>query len=376
MLLLPRRGRDRDRQRRAGEKTQARGAPTRAAGNVACTGGREQRHPRGQLHRLAQAHAQSGGSRLRVLGRRYRRTAARGDGRRPGPRCGPGLERGTSHSGPAIDAAHGRFAPFLLYGITGSGKTEVYLHAVEQTLRRSQRALVLVPEIGLTPQLVGRFRERFAAPVAVLHSALTDTRAPGRLARVRVAARRASCSARARRCSRRSQISASSSSTKSTTPRSSSTRAASAIRRATSPSCARSVPARPSCSARRRRRWKPCRTWSAENSRGCRCRGAPARRCRRAPRSSICARTRSAPASRPRPWRPCSATSPTTDRCWCTSTGAATRPRSRARPAAGSRRAATAMPGSRCTWAPRACAATTAVPMRRCPRNARNAATA
>jgi primosomal protein N' (replication factor Y) len=75
----------------------------------------------------------------------------------------------------AIDAAHGRFAAFLLYGITGSGKTEVYLHAVEHTLRRGRRALVLVPEIGLTPQLVGRFRERFAVPVAVLHSALTDT---------------------------------------------------------------------------------------------------------------------------------------------------------------------------------------------------------
>jgi len=74
----------------------------------------------------------------------------------------------------AIDAAQGRFAPFLLYGITGSGKTEVYLHAVEHTLRRDRRALVLVPEIGLTPQLVGRFRERFVVPVAVLHSALTD----------------------------------------------------------------------------------------------------------------------------------------------------------------------------------------------------------
>jgi primosomal protein N' (replication factor Y) len=75
----------------------------------------------------------------------------------------------------AIDAAHGRFAPFLLYGITGSGKTEVYLHVVEHALRHGRRALVLVPEIGLTPQLVGRFRERFAVPVAVLHSALTDT---------------------------------------------------------------------------------------------------------------------------------------------------------------------------------------------------------
>jgi primosomal protein N' (replication factor Y) len=74
----------------------------------------------------------------------------------------------------AIDAAAGKFAPLLLHGITGSGKTEVYLHAVEHALRRDRRALVLVPEIGLTPQLVGRFRERFAVRVAVLHSGLSD----------------------------------------------------------------------------------------------------------------------------------------------------------------------------------------------------------
>jgi primosomal protein N' (replication factor Y) (superfamily II helicase) len=88
---------------------------------------------------------------------------------------GPPLSDIQSVAVEAIDAAQARFAPFLLYGITGSGKTEVYLHAVERTLRRNRRALILVPEIGLTPQLVGRFRERFAVPVAVLHSALTDT---------------------------------------------------------------------------------------------------------------------------------------------------------------------------------------------------------
>jgi primosomal protein N' (replication factor Y) len=88
---------------------------------------------------------------------------------------GPPLSDEQAAAVGAIDAAHARFAPLLLYGITGSGKTEVYLQAVERTLRRRQRALVLVPEIGLTPQLVGRFRERFAAPLALLHSALTDT---------------------------------------------------------------------------------------------------------------------------------------------------------------------------------------------------------
>lgn len=68
----------------------------------------------------------------------------------------------------------GRFGAFVLYGITGSGKTEVYLQIVASVLARGGRALVLVPEIGLTPQLVARFRERFDAPLAVLHSGLTD----------------------------------------------------------------------------------------------------------------------------------------------------------------------------------------------------------
>jgi len=62
---------------------------------------------------------------------------------------------------------------FLLHGVTGSGKTEVYLRAAEQVLGRGQQVLVLVPEIGLTPQLVGRFRARFGELIAVLHSGLS-----------------------------------------------------------------------------------------------------------------------------------------------------------------------------------------------------------
>jgi primosomal protein N' (replication factor Y) len=89
--------------------------------------------------------------------------------------AGPALSPEQAVAVNAIDAAAPRFAPFLLYGITGSGKTEVYLHATEHALRRGRRALVLVPEIGLTPQLVARFRSRFTVPVAVLHSALTDS---------------------------------------------------------------------------------------------------------------------------------------------------------------------------------------------------------
>ena len=72
----------------------------------------------------------------------------------------------------ALDA--GGFQPFLLQGVTGSGKTEVYLRAAEHALARGGGALVLVPEIALTPQLVGRFRSRFGASVAVLHSGLRD----------------------------------------------------------------------------------------------------------------------------------------------------------------------------------------------------------
>jgi len=74
-----------------------------------------------------------------------------------------------------IDACHGRFGAFLLHGITGSGKTEVYLRLVERVLARGERALILVPEIGLTPQLVGRFATRFCVPMATLHSGLTGT---------------------------------------------------------------------------------------------------------------------------------------------------------------------------------------------------------
>ncbi len=66
------------------------------------------------------------------------------------------------------------FTPFLLHGVTGSGKTEVYLQAIAHALEQGANALVLVPEISLTPQLVRRFRARFGSGIAVLHSALSD----------------------------------------------------------------------------------------------------------------------------------------------------------------------------------------------------------
>lgn len=71
----------------------------------------------------------------------------------------------------ALDAAE--YRTFLLQGVTGSGKTEVYLRAIEAALARGRGAIVIVPEIALTPQTVGWFRSRFG-DVAVLHSRLTD----------------------------------------------------------------------------------------------------------------------------------------------------------------------------------------------------------
>lgn len=69
----------------------------------------------------------------------------------------------------------GEFGRFLLHGVTGSGKTEVYLQAAARAIKEGGSAILLVPEIGLTPQFLARFRARFGEdPVAVLHSGLTD----------------------------------------------------------------------------------------------------------------------------------------------------------------------------------------------------------
>ncbi|MDR1850046.1 MAG: primosomal protein N', partial [Zoogloeaceae bacterium] len=74
----------------------------------------------------------------------------------------------------SIVAAEG-FQPFLLYGVTGSGKTEVYLRLIEYALAKGRQALVLTPEINLTPQLETRIQARFhATPIVMLHSGLTE----------------------------------------------------------------------------------------------------------------------------------------------------------------------------------------------------------
>ncbi|MGH8132779.1 MAG: replication restart helicase PriA, partial [Steroidobacteraceae bacterium] len=88
--------------------------------------------------------------------------------------AGPALLAEQVEAVESVSRSLGSFGAFVLHGITGSGKTEVYLRLVERVIGEGRSALLLVPEIGLTPQLVGRFRERFEAPMAVLHSALTD----------------------------------------------------------------------------------------------------------------------------------------------------------------------------------------------------------
>jgi primosomal protein N' (replication factor Y) len=85
----------------------------------------------------------------------------------------------------AIAGALGTFAPFLLHGVTGSGKTEVYLRVIAQARARGDNALVLVPEISLTPQLAARFRARFGDEVAILHSGLSEQARLGEWTRLR-----------------------------------------------------------------------------------------------------------------------------------------------------------------------------------------------
>lgn len=87
---------------------------------------------------------------------------------------GPALRDDQRAAVESIRSARG-FAPFLLFGVTGSGKTEVYLRIIEEVVQSGRQALVLVPEIGLTPQLVARFTERLGGAPGVLHSGCTPT---------------------------------------------------------------------------------------------------------------------------------------------------------------------------------------------------------
>ena len=84
------------------------------------------------------------------------------------------LNRGQQAAVDVVQESGKGFQPFLLDGVTGSGKTEVYLTLVEQALAAGRQVLILAPEIGLTPQLLQRFQERIASPIALMHSALSD----------------------------------------------------------------------------------------------------------------------------------------------------------------------------------------------------------
>jgi len=96
----------------------------------------------------------------------------------------------------AVDRIIGAPRAWLLHGVTGAGKTEVYLRAAAEVLKRDQQVLVLVPEIGLTPLLTGRFRARFGDAVAVLHSGLSGSQRLREWRRIRAGEARVAVGAR------------------------------------------------------------------------------------------------------------------------------------------------------------------------------------
>ena len=114
---------------------------------------------------------------LKPLPRERRRAKADAEGADmppvPVPRPQPNVAQAAAIE--AVGAAFGTFRAFLLHGVTGSGKTEVYLRLIERALAAGRQTLVLVPEIGLTPQIETRFRAAFPGEtLSVLHSALED----------------------------------------------------------------------------------------------------------------------------------------------------------------------------------------------------------
>lgn len=92
------------------------------------------------------------------------------------PERGPNLNQDQAQALSTIRNAirSHKFEPFLLEGVTGSGKTEIYLNAADEAIQMGKSVLVVVPEIALTPQLLKRFQSRLTAPIAILHSGISD----------------------------------------------------------------------------------------------------------------------------------------------------------------------------------------------------------
>ncbi|HEX7027225.1 MAG TPA: primosomal protein N' [Gammaproteobacteria bacterium] len=90
------------------------------------------------------------------------------------PSTGPALNPSQQQAVEAVSRHFDEFKVWLLDGITGSGKTEIYLRLIEQVLAQGKQVLVLVPEIGLTPQLLARFRARLSGKISEVHSGLSD----------------------------------------------------------------------------------------------------------------------------------------------------------------------------------------------------------
>jgi len=103
--------------------------------------------------------------------------------KRPRHRLNPHQQAACEAIRSSIEAS--TFQTFLLYGVTGSGKTEVYLQAIEMALARGRGALLLVPEIALTPAVAGQFYHRFGDRVAILHSAFSDAERADQWRRIR-----------------------------------------------------------------------------------------------------------------------------------------------------------------------------------------------
>ena len=180
------RGRARDRARRPARARCRRRGRRRASGRASTSRTRERSsiasRPRSSSSRsgLPTTTAPRPRARWRSSRRMRPRDVARGASRRrgtpsaasPSPTSSPRRSGRRSRASSARSTASGGHV--LLHGPTGSGKTEVYLQAAAAALERGRGVIVLVPEIALTPQTVGRFRARFGDRVAVLHSALTD----------------------------------------------------------------------------------------------------------------------------------------------------------------------------------------------------------